>query len=164
MPDGENDPGWFGNQYVVDAQENILDENKKLLALPTDLHAHEIVSFVIDLDGIIYPAHIDRKANSILHALGFIPENLPFDALEIARPLDEVVRQHGFLKKSALTIIRSSDAHTIEQLGSKSTWYRMEELTFEELRKAIKKTGGRCTSLAPINGRDSQIRWMKKSI
>lgn len=147
LPDGENDPDWFGPQYIVDGDENILGECKKLLAMPTALHIGQVANFVIDLDGIIFPAHIDRKANSLLHVLGFIPNNLPFQALEIAKTFEDASAQHGFLKKTPLSLIRSSDAHMIDQLGSKYTWYKMIEPTFEELRKAINQQDGRCTSL-----------------
>ncbi|MBN1561567.1 phosphoesterase [candidate division KSB1 bacterium] len=148
LPTGNNDPDWYGNQYVVDGQENIVEECQKLLAMPTNLHVHEIVSFVIDLGGIVYPAHIDRRANSMLSALGFIPGNYPLDALEIALPLESAVQRHGFLKSSPFSLIRSSDAHMIEQLGSKVTWFYMQAPTLTELKKALQRQDGRRTSLA----------------
>ncbi len=150
LPEGQNDPDWFGNQYIVDGEEHIIGECPKLLALPTTLHIGAVANFVIDLDGIIYPAHIDRKANSLLHVLGFIPNDLPFQALEIAKTFEDASAQHGFLKRSSWSIIRSSDAHMIDQLGTKYTWYKMNEPTFEELRKAIQQEDGRRTALEKI--------------
>lgn len=143
LAEGENDPDWYGPQYIVDGEEHILGENPRLLGMPTNLHVQEVAGFVIDLDGIIYPAHIDRKANSLLHALGFIPTDLPFYALEIARPYEEAVQLHRFLKNTPLSIIRSSDAHRIEEIGSKATWYYMVKPTFAELKKAIMQQEGR---------------------
>ncbi|MBN1466307.1 PHP domain-containing protein [candidate division KSB1 bacterium] len=148
LPKGKNDPDWFGNQYVVDGDENIVEECPKLLAMPTNLHVHEIVSFVIDLGGIVYPAHIDRRSNSMLSALGFIPSNYPLDALEIALPLESALQRHDFLKSSPFSLIRSSDAHMIEQLGSKVTWFYLQAPTVAELKKAMKRQDGRRTSLA----------------
>ena len=153
LAEGTNDSDWFGHQYVIDGHENILEECTKLLSMPTDLHVHEIISFVIDLGGIIYPAHIDRKANSLLYALGFIPNNMPLYAVEIAKPYEDAVKQHGFLKDTSYSIIRSSDAHHIDQIGTKSTWYYMAAATFNELKKAIRRQDGRYTSLQK-NGMD----------
>ena len=147
---GVNDPDWFGNQYIVDGHENVLAECPRLLGMPTDLHVHEIVSYVIDLGGIVYPAHIDRRANSMLNALGFIPNNYPLDALEITLPFEEAVKRHVFLKNTPFSLIRSSDAHMIYQLGSKVTWFYMEEPTFAELKRALKKEDGRRTSLSRV--------------
>ncbi len=147
LPEGENDPDWYGPQLVVDGNENIIKECSKLLGMPTSLRLGAIANFVLDLDGILYPAHIDRKANSLLHVLGFIPNDLPFPALEIAKTFEDASAQHGFLKRTPLSIIRSSDAHMIEQVGTKSTWYRMQEPTFAELRRAIYQKDGRLTSL-----------------
>jgi len=148
LPKEENDPEWFGPQYIVDADENIIGECKKLLAMPTDLHVQELVNFVIDLGGIIYPAHIDRQSNSLLRVLGFIPTNIPFDAVEIAQPYEKAVAQYGFLQNTSYSILRSSDAHMIEHLGEKSTFYYLQAPTFDELRKALNKENGRRTSLA----------------
>jgi PHP family Zn ribbon phosphoesterase len=148
LPDGENDPDWYGPQLVVDGHENIIEECSKLLGMPTSLRLGAIANFVIDLDGILYPAHIDRKANSLLHVLGFIPNDLPFPALEIAKTFEEASAQHGFLKRTQMSIIRSSDAHMIDQVGTKFTWYKLEEPTFAELKKAIAQQDGRLTALA----------------
>lgn len=161
LADGENDPDWFGPQYIVDGNENVIGECKKLLAMPTNLHVHHVASFVIDLGGIIYPAHIDRKSNSLLRVLGFIPTNLPLDAVEIAQPFEEASKNIGMLKNSKYSIMRSSDAHMIEQLGTKSTWCYMEAPTFDELSKAIKRTDGRSTSLSV---EDKSIKVEDKSI
>ncbi len=147
LAEGENDPDWFGPQYIVDAKENVIGECKRLLAMPTNLHVHQIASFVLDLGGIIFPAHIDRKANSLLRVLGFIPNDLPFDAVEIAQPYDDAVKQIGFLKKSPYAVLRSSDAHMIEQVGTKATFLKMEDISFAELKSALKREKGRDVAL-----------------
>jgi hypothetical protein len=79
--------------------------------------------------------------------LGFIPNDLPFPALEIAKTFEDASAQHGFLKRTQMSIIRSSGAHMIEQIGTKFTWYKMQEASFAELKKTIQHIDGRCTSL-----------------
>ncbi len=146
MP-GEYDASMFGPQYVCDFQENIIDESKRMFALPVSLNIYQVASTVVDLNGIIYPAHIDRKSYSLLRSLGFIPDNLPFDALEIAQPFENVSKNHRFLLNTTKSIITASDAHDISMLGSKYTWFYIEKPDFKEIRKALKKQDGRKTSL-----------------
>jgi len=148
LPQGEYDGDIFGMQYICDADENIVGESKRFLAFPVDLHVHQVAGFVVDAGGIIYPAHIDRKSNSLLHSLGFIPNNLPLSAVEIVRPYDEAIQQMRFLLKSPYSILRSSDAHDIRQLGEKYTFLHMESLNFSELKMAIEQRDGRRTALS----------------
>lgn len=147
LASGENDPDWFGPQYIVDEQEHVLGECRKLLAMPTNLHVHQVASFVMDFGGIIFPAHIDRKANSLLRVLGFIPNDLPFHAVEIAQPFDDAVKQLGFLKRSPFAVLRSSDAHMIDQVGTKCTFLKMESASFSEVGLAIQRQDGRDVTL-----------------
>ncbi|MDZ7316826.1 MAG: PHP domain-containing protein [candidate division KSB1 bacterium] len=143
LPEGEYDGDLLGGQYVCDENENILGENRRFLAFPVDLPVHMVAGFVLDLDGIFYPAHIDRKSNSLLRALGFLPKNLPMTAVEIAQPLPEALQQLGFLRTSPYTIVRSSDAHEISQVGSKTTKLLMEAKSFDELKMALAGENGR---------------------
>lgn len=147
LPEGDYDGDLFGEQYICDKDQNILGENQRFLSFPLNLPVHIVAGFVIDLGGIIYPAHIDRKSNSLLHSLGFLPNTLPLPAVEIARPYAEAVKQLGFLSKSPYTIIRSSDAHDIGQIGEKFTFFNINDLTFTELKMAIEKREGRSATL-----------------
>jgi 3',5'-nucleoside bisphosphate phosphatase len=147
LPEGSYDGDLFGEQYICDKDEHILGESQRFLSFPLNLPVHIVAGFVIDLGGIIYPAHIDRKSNSLLHSLGFLPNNLPLPAVEIARPYTEAIQQLGFLTKSSYSIIRSSDAHDIGQIGEKYTFFKLNELSFNELKMAIEKRDGRFASL-----------------
>ncbi len=40
---------------------------------------------VHQLGGLAIPAHINRRAFGLIELLGFIPPDIPFDALEISR-------------------------------------------------------------------------------
>ncbi len=150
---GDNDPEWFGRQYVVDAEENIIRECHKMLAMPTNLGVRELFSLVNDFGGFAYPAHIDRKSNSLLVTLGFIPHDLPVHALEIAKPFEQAAQELRYLKNSSFSIIRSSDAHYIEQFGEKFTYFKLQQPTLAEIRMAIEKKHGRDTAL-PVDCRD----------
>jgi 3',5'-nucleoside bisphosphate phosphatase len=147
LPEGKHEPDMFGPQLICDEDENIVGENERLLSLPTNAPVELVANKVKELDGIIYPAHIDRQSYSIIRILGFIPDNLTINAVEIALDYEKAVDQYRFLKGGKYSVIRASDAHDIDQLGNKLTYLNIEKPLFEELKKAIEKSDGRKTAL-----------------
>jgi len=81
---GENNEKLFGEQVVVNENDEVLAFNKKLLIGATALSAQDIVETIHSLGGLAVASHVDRDAFSIISQLGFIPEDLHFDALEIS--------------------------------------------------------------------------------
>lgn len=67
-----NDVESFGAQYVVDAEDEFVREEQRLLHAPLSLTAAQIVQQVTALGGLTIAAHIDRPSYSILGQLGFI--------------------------------------------------------------------------------------------
>ncbi|MBN1351426.1 PHP domain-containing protein [candidate division KSB1 bacterium] len=134
---GENAPDFFGPQYIVNENNEVLGENKRLLIFATTLKTRQIIDAVTEKGGICYPAHIERKAYSLLNQLGFIPDDLTFPALEISwnASVSKVIKQ--FPQAVNYPLIRSSDAHHTDEMGRGSTWFLMEKLSFEELVLAI---------------------------
>lgn len=147
VPPGIYDASMMGPQYVCDKDENIIAENDRFLTLPINASVASIANRVNDLGGIIYPAHIDRKSNSLLRALGFIPDNLFIHAVEIAMPFDQARERLRFLNNTPYTIITASDSHHIDMLGSRLTYFKLEKPNFFELKKAIEKQDGRYATL-----------------
>ena len=147
LPDGEYDASMFGLQLVCDKDENILYENKRLLPLPLRASVQQVALEVDVRGGIIYPAHIDRKSFSILRVMGYIPSNLPIHAVEISQPLEMALKQVPFLSDTEYSIVRASDAHHLNQIGSAVTYFHMQKPDFDEMRRAIQKIDGRYISL-----------------
>ena len=60
--------------------------------------------------GLCVPAHINRGSSGVLGALGFLPQGVHYDALEVspAAPLTADV--------TGYRLLRSSDAHSLEQM------------------------------------------------
>lgn len=143
---GQNDPAFIGPQYVVDANENILEENKDLLMLATRLNCKELASRVLESDGILYPAHIDRRGNSILRTLGYLPPE-PFAAVEISSNISPERALQEFPFISSYPIIQSSDAHDLSQIGKAATWFKLAAPTFDEIVRALKFEHGRQVSI-----------------
>ena len=140
---GENDEDAFGMQVLVNESEEVLGFNKRLLIGATDLSVNRIVDLIHSFDGLAVASHIDREGFGIIGQLGFIPEGIEFDALEISYRTGRAKAQEMFGLYSHIPWVTSSDAHSLDDIGRSTTWFVMEHSTFEEMRLALKGTEGR---------------------
>lgn len=110
LPGMRNRPEFFGHQYVMDADDQVLEEESALLIGATDLSLAACVEIIRSHGGAAVPAHINRGSNGLLVNLGMMPEKPDFPVVEAARQLP--------VAAAALTgrrVLHSSDAH---QLGA----------------------------------------------
>ncbi len=137
----KNDPNKFGYQVVVDADELIQEEEENLLIFAIDQNIHEVEQKVHALNGIFIPAHIDRPMNGLFSHLAFVPEKLQCDAFGLSANGN----YSEWLKKipSEKVLLRNSDAHCPEQIGSSVNRFEMESISFEELKMALQGINGR---------------------
>lgn len=136
---GTNNEKQYGPQVVVNENDEVLDFNNKLLIGATEMSVEEVVELIHKNNGIAIAAHVDREVFSIIANLGFIPERLELDALEITEPSirDKINTDKDFV------FITSSDAHFIKDIGKRYSCFLMKESTFEEIRKSLCKEDGR---------------------
>jgi len=130
----------WGEQVVVNAQDEVLGFSQRPLFGATGLGLSALVREIRSLGGLAVASHVDREAFSVIGQLGFIPDDVEFDALEVTRPAEA-----GSLLSMYMGIPRvcSSDAHRLEDIGSRTTSFYMEEASFEEVAMALKGVGGR---------------------
>ncbi|MFW5711460.1 MAG: PHP domain-containing protein [Spirochaetota bacterium] len=129
LPEIKGEPHMFGDQVYVDAEDNILGEVSRALIGATDISIDQLVPMVHEQGGLIFPAHIDRPAFSIVMQLGFLPD-LPYDAVECIDPNCEI-------DTLGLRIITNSDAHYPEDIGTRPTEYAVDSISFEGLKAAL---------------------------
>ena len=133
----ENDPDKFGYQFVVDEEENVLDEVPHLLINALDLPMLDLQKKVYEMGGIFIPAHVDRSTFSISSQLVFVPDKLKFQALE----LSYYAMKNNFFDKfpwfSDYNYIQSSDAHYIDDIGKISSVLEMDSFSFDNLKNAL---------------------------
>lgn len=134
----QNDPDFFGYQLVVDENEKVLYQEENLLIGAINKSLDQVVDFVHALGGMVIPAHIDKKANSLISQLGFIPPGLDVDAFELSPKCDAP----HFLQKNKLVskrgFICSSDAHFPEDIGKYCTELDIPVFSFEAVAIAIR--------------------------
>ncbi|MBR8534140.1 PHP domain-containing protein [Carboxylicivirga sediminis] len=143
LPEIPNDPERFGHQVWVDVNEEILGQEERLLISAIEQSIDEVEDKVRELDGLFIPAHIFRPSFSVYSQLGFMPFDISPDAIGISSRynVEEQLNKHPELKQ--FTVLRSSDAHFPEQIGTHYTIVEMEEPSFEEFRKALHNVEGR---------------------
>lgn len=140
---GVNDEEAFGEQLVVDENDTIVGINDRLLIGATTLFLEQIVDIVHQSGGIAIASHIDREAFSIIGQLGFIPEGLNIDGLEVS-PLHSVEEVRARLPQvSDFPIVRFSDAHCLGDIGRACTSFLMEKANVDEIGKALLNRNGR---------------------
>ncbi|HEX2987515.1 MAG TPA: PHP domain-containing protein, partial [Chloroflexota bacterium] len=86
-----------------------------------DLSLEEVVERSQGSGGLCVPAHVDRPANGLLSVLGMLPEDLRAPALEISPRIDIDGALKQYPQLAGNTLIRSSDAHTLEDIGKVAT-------------------------------------------
>jgi hypothetical protein len=140
---GTNDEKRYGEQVIVDEEEVVMGFSDKLLIGATDITIERLVDLIHEFDGLAIAAHADREGFGIIGQLGFIPEGLHLDALELADPSKrERIPQGG-----RWPFITSSDAHTLQDVGRRSTTFLMEAANIAEIRQCLSSGDERKTRI-----------------
>lgn len=129
----KNNVTFFGNQLVVDERENILEEEHLLLIQSISKPLNNISLKVKELGGIFIPAHIDANRHSISSQLGFISDDLEYDALEVVAKDNKC----GMAIPKDKMIISSSDAHYLEDIGKRFTELNLEVVDFNSIKNSL---------------------------
>jgi PHP family Zn ribbon phosphoesterase len=138
---GENDENAFGEQVIVDADDSVTGINSALLIGATELSIEEIIGIIHRLGGLAIASHVDREMFSVTSQLGFIPDNIGFDALELSpnylRRRSSPGQEKIDFGYTGYPLVSFSDAHYPEDIGKSCTFFEMKDKVFEEMRKAL---------------------------
>jgi PHP family Zn ribbon phosphoesterase len=140
---GENDAETFGLQVVANEADEVVRFNSKLLIGAADISVDDIVGAIHRLGGIAIASHIDRPSYSVIGQLGFIPDNLKFDALEISTGTTIENARTRYPEYSGAVFVQNSDAHNLDGIGKGTTQLLLEKPSFIEIKKALENKEGR---------------------
>jgi predicted metal-dependent phosphoesterase TrpH len=132
----QNDEHAFGPQLVVDEFGNVVGKNPRLLIGATNLTVEKIVEMIHQWAGLVIASHVDRQRFSLIGQLGFIPKGLKLDAVEVTTPL-RAGQEYDY------PVITSSDAHFLEDIGKSYTCFMIEDVSVDEIKKALRNEMGR---------------------
>lgn len=140
---GTNREEKFGCQVVVNEMDEVEGFNDRLLIGSTDIPLGRIVEAIHREGGLAIASHIDRESFGVIGQLGFVPPDLPFDALELSYHMPPGKAREIYPGIEGRTLVQGSDAHFLRDIGRASTVVAMAEPTLEELRKAFQGLDGR---------------------
>lgn len=118
----KNRPDIFGEQRIIDENDNITGYDDYLLINATSFSLEEVPQAVEKYGGVCFPAHIDRQSNGLLAVLGFFPEKpyFPFAEVNDGEKVAEYAEKYG--KK----IITSSDAHYLWNINERGAYIDLD--------------------------------------
>lgn len=138
---GKNDSEAFGMQVIVNEKEEVLGFEDKLLIGATNVPLEEIIRQIHTLDGLAIASHIDREAFGIFSQLGFIPDTIQLDALELSPHISLAEARAKF--PLDYPVVTSSDAHYPNDIAKSYTSFKLEDGTVAEIKKALRNEEGR---------------------
>ena len=133
----------FGAQLVVNADGRLLSVNKRLLINAVDLTLKDLIRLCKEEGGVAVPSHVDRPANGLLGVLGFVPPDFEVPALEISPRINRSEAIDIYPELAGWPLIRSSDAHTLEDIGRASTTLLLDAPSVAEIVLACRGEEGR---------------------
>lgn len=139
LPKEKNDPLLFGDQVVVNEFDEVEGFNEYLLFGATRLGIQELVRMIHDFKGLAIAAHIDRQTFGIIGQLGFIPDELGLDALEITCHYRYSQIRERYPQTLKYPLITASDAHELKDIGKAYTTMYLNEPTIDEIKLALLK-------------------------
>jgi 3',5'-nucleoside bisphosphate phosphatase len=140
---GTNRPELFGDQVVANEFDEVEGFNDRLLIGAVQLGLQEIVQAVHRLGGLSIASHVDRPSFSILSQLGFIPEDVGVDAMEISRHTTREKARMEIPGLERFPVVSFSDAHFPGDIGKPCTCFFMEAPSVAEILLALREEGGR---------------------
>ena len=128
LPKAKNRPSFFGNQRVMNSDDEQIDEEDALLMGATSLSLAEAAAEVEAYGGVPVPAHINRGSHGLLVNLGFFPREPEFTTVEMWKhlPCDPaaLIGKH---------VLHSSDAHYLGDIQEREHALKLEHATVADL-------------------------------
>lgn len=119
-----NRPDRFGNQWVMNQEDIIIEEFPWALIMSLNLSVDQLNDLVDKFSGVIVPAHVNKSSNSMLSNLGFIPDQLELHYVEVftnAPVPQSILDQFG--------VLINSDAHSLGQISEPVHSMELKEKT-----------------------------------
>lgn len=132
-----NNEAIFGKQQIYNKEDQVCGTEPNLLINATTISFDELWPLVRSFDGVMFPAHIDKGANSLIANLGFIPPDSRFRTAEVKdlKKLHGLRRENPYLE--SCRIISNSDAHYLEHINEPDLRLPVEERSVRGVIRAL---------------------------
>lgn len=133
----KNRPDIFGEQQILDGEDELIGVEEDLLIAATDLDLDSADELVRKMGGVCLPAHVDKQASGLLGILGMFPPTPVFHSIELhdLRCREEYARKYPEMRSAV--ILQNSDAHALDQMNMEPPSILLD--TAEESDEAVRK-------------------------
>ena len=123
----KNRPEIFGDQLILNGDDEQIGIEEKLLISATDLWMSEAVELARSYGAHVHPAHIDREANGIISILGDVPEDYSFDCMEFNDPSNIELINKKYPATADKRRVVSSDAHYLWDISEADNFVELDD-------------------------------------
>ena len=121
----------FGKQQICNEEDLCIATEPYLLINSVDISFEGLWELVERFGGVMFPAHVEKSANSLIANLGFVPPDSKFRTAE----LKDLKKLHGVRKDNPYLndcrIISNSDAHYLEHINEPDLTIPVRERSVE---------------------------------
>jgi len=139
LPAIPNNPDIFGQQLRVDARDQVLGTESKLLSAATTIGVYEVCPLVASFGGVCFPAHIDRPSFSLTSQLGLWDPSIPFPLAELSQNCPPEFPRRPDLQ--GVPLITDSDCHILGMLPDAGSTMDLPEKTPEAVLEWLRRGG-----------------------
>ncbi|ADL05912.1 PHP domain-containing protein [Lacrimispora saccharolytica] len=127
----------FGKQQIYNKEDVVCGTVPNLLINSVDISFDGLWDLVRSYGGVMFPAHLDKSANSLISNLGFVPPDSQFTIAEVKdlSKLHELKKRNPYLEECR--IISNSDAHYLEDIHEPRLTIEAMEKTREAVVQAL---------------------------
>lgn len=137
LKDTDN-PKEYENQIIANEYDEVEGYLKKSLLSSVDLDLKSVVDLIHENNGLAIAAHIDRPSFSVISQLGFIPEDINYDAVEISAN-SSYKKAKDLLTSAAekYKFVTGSDSHSLDSFGTHSIEFYGNNNSFQNFKKYL---------------------------
>lgn len=128
------------DQVIANENDEVDRYCIKSLFSAVDRNIDYIVNLIHQNNGLAVAAHIDRPSFSVISQLGFIPENLQYDALEVS-PNTGLDKAKSIYKEYSdkYNFVTGSDSHWLDNIGKVYTEFEGKDNSFSSFAAFLRR-------------------------
>ncbi|MBO5415542.1 MAG: PHP domain-containing protein [Clostridia bacterium] len=134
LPDIANRPDIFGNQLILNGEDEQIGIENKLLITATDLWAADAIELARSYGAHVRPAHIDRTSNGMIAILGDVPKEYRFNFVEFNDRRNTKEYFSNYPSLEGKSVIVSSDAHHLWDIAQAENYFELEDEPYSSAR------------------------------
>lgn len=133
----KNKPKIFGDQLYLNEKDELTGTEELLLVTAASCSIYDAAPAARSFGAVVFPAHVDKTAYSVISNLGTVPEDLGFTTVELSKNTskEEALLKFPFLSK--YRIITNSDSHYLDSFYETQNPIDLEEPTAAALIKKL---------------------------